>query len=160
MENSMTAEENTEEELNQGSSGTLTLNGEAWKNRDTTTYTSLLDMYGAANLFSYDNMILYEDLTQKQSLEQQALKEYLFSGQRQDITQEEDLVEQIFSQEIQLSKVKNYSRSENDYTVCVVLAEILFVLAFICILVRLNANRKMRRERNAAKIDLETWGKI
>lgn len=131
----------------------MTLNGEAWKNRGDTTYTSLLDMYGVSDLFSDKSMHLYEQSRPDSISEQKALTEYLFSGQMQDQSADNDIVEHIFSEEIQFSKVQRYSRNTNDYTASIVLAEILFVLVFLCILMKWNASRREKRKGHAAEIN-------
>lgn len=135
--------------------GSLNLNGEAWKNRDNTTYTSLLDRYGAADLFSDESMELYQKIEEENRAEHQELTEYVFSGQLQARGEEENLIDCIFSQEIQISKLRDYSKNEDDYSICFVMAEILFVLVFICILMKIKASGKKRRELNAVEINLE-----
>lgn len=156
MENTMTAEEDRDTETGYETTGSLTLNGEAWKNRDNTTYTSLLDRYGVADLFSNKNMELYQEMKEENHTGQQALIEYVFSGQMQTMSEEENVIDLVFSREIQFSKLRDYSRNEDDYTICFVMAEILFVLVFIYILIKINANRKKRRESHAIKIDMES----
>lgn len=136
--------------------GGLTLNGEAWKNRNNTTYTSLLDRYGVAALFSSESMELYQKMEEERRAEQQELAEYIFSGQMQTKSEEENMIERIFSQEIQFSKLRDYSRSEDDYSICYAMAEMLFVLVFIYILMKINADRKKRRESHAVEINLES----
>lgn len=131
----------------------MTLNGEAWKNRGDTTYTSLLDMYGASDLFSDKSMRLYEQSKPDSISERQDLAEYLFSGQMQSSNADNDIVEQIFSEEMQFSKIQRYSRNTNDYTASIVLAEILFVLVFLCILMKWNASRREKRKEHAAEIN-------
>ena len=131
----------------------MTLNGEAWKNRGDTTYTSLLDMYGVSDLFSDESMRLYEQAKPDSISQQKELAEYLFSGRMQGQSADNNIVEQIFSEEIQFSKVQRYSRNTNDYTVSILLAEILFVLVFLCILMKWNASRREKRKGHAAEID-------
>lgn len=155
MENTTTTEEDQNVEAVSESSGNLNLNGEAWKNRNNTTYTSLLDRYEAADLFSKKSMRLYQQLEEEKHTEQQELTEYIFSGQMQTKSEEENMVERIFAEEIQLSKVKDYSRNEDDYFICFVMAEILFVLIFVYILMKINAGRKKRREAHAIEINME-----
>lgn len=155
MGNTMITEEDKEVEAVSESSGNLNLNGEAWKNRNNTTYTSLLDRYEAADLFSDKSIRLYQQLEEEKNIEQQELTEYIFSGQMQIKSEEEDMVERIFSEEIQLSKVKDYSRSEDNYFICYVMGEILFVLVFVCILMKINAGRRKRRETHAIEINME-----
>lgn len=137
----------------------MILNGEAWKNRDNTTYTSLLDRYGISDLFSGENMESYQELEEEKSRECSELADYIFSGQLRAVSEEANMVEQVFSQELQFSKLKDYSRKEEDYSVCFVLAELLFVLVFLSALMKLNARRRKRREAYAAEIDLESEGK-
>lgn len=156
MEDNILSEEDETAETASGGSGGLRLNGEAWKNRDQKTYTSLLDQYGVSGLFSARNTERYQELQQEKSAEHQKLTEYIFSGQMQAEDEEEDLVEIIFSQELQFSKTRNYSRDEEDYSICYILAEILFVMLFIYILMKINAGRKKRREPLAVEIDMES----
>lgn len=152
----MTAEEDRDTETGYETPGSLTLNGEAWKNRDNTTYTSLLDRYGVADLFSSKNMELYQEMKEEKLAGQRALTEYVFSGRMQTMSEEKDVIDLVFSREIQFSKLRDYSRNEDDYTICFVMTEILFVLVFIYILIKINANRKKRRESHAVEINLES----
>ncbi len=138
------------------SSSSMTLDGESWKNRENTTYTSLLDMYGAPELFSFERTNLYYEIEQEDILEQQNLVNYIFSGQMKVEDKEENLVDYIFSKEIELSKVKNYNRDANNYFLCFVMAEVLVVLIFIRLLIKFNAKRKKRREEYETEINLES----
>lgn len=138
--------------------GSLNLNGEAWKKRNTTTYSSLLDRYGAQDLFSAKNTELYQKMEEEKHTEQQELTDYVFSGQMQAKSEDEDMIDCIFSQEIQFSRLRDYSRDEEDYSICFAMAEILFALVFICILMKIRAGRRKRKEHgyyDAVKIDLE-----
>ena len=135
--------------------GSLDLNGEAWKNRNNTTYTSLLDRYSVADLFSDESMELYQKMEEENRAEHQKLTEYVFSGQLQAKDEEENMIDCIFSQEIQFSKLRDYNKNEDDYSICYVMAEILFVLVFICALMKIKAGRKKRREADAVEINLE-----
>lgn len=155
MENLTTTEEGQDVEAVSESSGNLNLNGEAWKNRNNTTYTSLLDRYEAADLFSDKSMRMYQQQEEEKHTEQQELTEYIFSGQMQTKSEEEYMIEHIFAEEIQLSKVRDYSRNEDDYFICYVMAEILFVLVFVYILMKINAARRKRREAHAIEINME-----
>lgn len=137
-----------------GGNGAMILNGEAWKSRGDTTYTSLLDIYGVSNLFSQESIELYAESKEEKDSRQEELTEFLFSGRMQAQSKEENIVEQIFAEEIHLSRVQNYSRSTNDYTISLVLAEILFVLVFLCLLMRWNAARREKRKEHAAEIDI------
>lgn len=139
-------------------SGNLVLDGEAWRKRGNTTYTSLLDRYGAADLFSDQNTERYREMAEKERLRDSALTEYLFSGQMQTESDEADMVEKVFSEEIQLSRVKDYSRAQEDNTVYFAMGELLFVLVFLYILIKVNAARKRRRDSDAVKIDMESEG--
>lgn len=132
----------------------MTLDGEAWKSRGDKTYTSLLDLYGASDLFSEESMDLYHQSEQDKTAEQQELKGYLFSGKMQVQSEDESIVDQIFSEEIQFSRIRDYSRNVNDNSLYFVLAEVLFVLIFIYILMRWNARRRERRKENAVKINI------
>lgn len=136
-----------------GDQGIMILNGEAWKNRGDTTYTSLLDMYGVSDLFSEESMDLYEGAKADSVSQQQELTEYLFSGRMQDKSEYNDMADQIFSQELQFSRIQRYSRDASDYTAVIVLAEMLFVLVFLCVLMRWNAGRREKRKEDAVEID-------
>lgn len=137
--------------------GSLNLNGEAWKNRNNTTYTSILDRYDVADLFSGENTELYQKMEEEKRAEQQELTEYVFSGQMQTKggSEDEDMIERIFSQEIQVSRQRDYSINEDDYSICFAMAEMLFVLIFIYVLMKVRAGKRKRRELNAAEINLE-----
>ena len=155
METTTTTEESRDVESTSETSESMTLNGEAWKNRGNTTYTSLLDRYDAADLFSNRSMNLYQEQKEQKHIQQEAMTEYIFSGQMQTQSKEENMVERIFSEEIQLSRVRDYNKKEDDYSIYFILMEILFVLIFIYILMKVNAGRKKRREANAVKINME-----
>lgn len=137
--------------------GSLNLNGEAWKNRNNTTYTSILDRYDVADLFSGENTELYQKMEEEKRAEQQELTEYVFSGQMQTKggSEDEDMIERIFSQEIQVSRQRDYSINEDDYSICFAMAEMLFALIFIYVLMKVRAGKRKRRELNAAEINLE-----
>lgn len=155
-EDRIIAEENEAAEATEESSGVLILDGEAWKRRGSTTYTSLLDRYGAADLFSAEHTEQYQEMEEEENARQQEMTEYLFSGQMQTKSEDEAMIEQVFSEEIRLTKVQDYSRKEEDYSICFALAEIFFVLVFLYILVKINAARRKRRESYAAEIDMES----
>lgn len=134
----------------------MILNGEAWKNRNNKTYTSLLDRYEVSDLFSGESMELYREMEEEKREEQRELTEYVFSGQMQTKSEEENMIERIFSQEIRFSKLRDYNKNEDDYSICFVMAELLFVLVFIYALMKINAGRKKRRESYAVEINLES----
>lgn len=134
----------------------MTLDGVAWKNRNSTTYSSLLDRYGVADLFSGESMERYREMEEEKRAEQQELTEYVFSGQMQTKGAEENMVELVFSQELRFSKLRDYSRKEDDYFICYIMAEILFVLLFLCILMKIHTVRKKRRESHAVEVNLES----
>ncbi len=69
---------------------------------------------------------------------------------------EENEADRIFSEEIRLSRSRDYSRNEEDYSICFVMAEIIFVLLFLYLLIRINAGRRKRREAHAAEINMES----
>ncbi len=156
MDDTLMSEEYEEGEGDAGTSGILTLNGEAWKNRDNTTYNSLLDINGVTDLFSQESTDQYNDRKQESYTEQQELTEYLFSEQAETENMEENEADRIFSEEIRLSRSRDYSRNEEDYSICFVMAEIIFVLLFLYLLIRINAGRRKRREAHAAEINMES----
>lgn len=136
--------------------GNMILNGEAWKNRNQKTYTSLLDRYEVSDLFSDESMELYREMEEEKREGQRELTEYVFSGQMQTKSEEENMIERIFSQEIRFSKLRDYNRNEEDYSICFVMAEMLFVLVFLYALMKINAGRRRRRESHAVEINLES----
>lgn len=133
--------------------GGLVLDGESWKNKDTTTYTSILDLYGVADLFSAEHTRLYE----QKHMEEQELQEYIFSGTMPEKDGEEEaLIEYLFSDGVALSKVKDYNTQKEDYTLCLTLAAVLACLVFGMIMVRYSGKRKKRRENFATEINMES----
>ena len=156
MDDALTSEEYQEGEGDAGTTGILTLDGEAWNNRDNTTYNSLLDINGVTELFSQESTDQYNDRKQESYTEQQELTEYLFSEQVEMENTEDNEADIIFSEEIRLSRSRDYSRSEEDYSICFVMAEIIFVLLFLYLLIKINAGRKKRREAHAAEINMES----
>ena len=155
MDDTLTSEEYVEGEETSETSGSLTLNGEAWKNRDDITYNSLLDINGVTDLFSEESTNLYNDMKLESDAERQELTEYLFTEQMETENAEEDMADMIFSEEIRLSRSRDYSRSEDDYSICFVMGEIIFVLIFLYILIKINAGRRKRREAHAVEINME-----
>lgn len=151
-------EENREEGTVQETTGTLVLDGEAWKERGNKTYTSLLDRYEVADLFSEENTERCQEMAEEERAKDGALTEYLFSGQMPEEDDEADLVEQVFSEKIQLSRVKDNSREQEDNTIYFAMAELLFVLLFLYILMKISAARKKRREQYAVEADMESEG--
>lgn len=154
MEDNYTTE-NEDNEAATEESGSMTFDGEAWKDREDVTYTSLLDMYSAENLFSSENMELYKESEQAKQAESQELIDYVFSGYLNTGDNDAELIDYIFSEKIELSNVKDYSRNENDYFVCYVMAAVLVALIFVCLLINFNSRRKIRRGKYATEIDLE-----
>lgn len=154
MEDNYTTE-NEDNEAATEESGSMTFDGEAWKDREDVTYTSLLDMYSAESLFSSENMELYKESEQAKQAESQGLMGYVFSGYLNTGDNDEELIDYIFSEKIELSNVKDYSRNENDYFVCYVMAAVLAALIFVCLLINFNSRRKIRRGKYATEIDLE-----
>lgn len=155
MDDALTPEEYAEGEETAETSGVLVLDGESWRNRGDRTYHSLLDINGVTDLFSEESTGRYNEKQQESDMEQQELKEYLFSLQTMPDSVEESEADMIFSEEIRLSRNRDYSRSEEDYSICFVMAEIIFVLVFLYILIRINAGRRKRREAHAAEINME-----
>ena len=157
-EDTIIPDESKEEEAVYEPSGNLVLDGEAWKKRGNTTYTSLLDRYGAADLFSDQNTERCREMEEEERLKDDALAEYLFSGQMQAESDEADLVEKVFSEEIRLSRVRDYNREQEDNSLYFVMGELLFVLVFFYVLMKISAARKKRRDSDAVKIDMESKG--
>lgn len=134
----------------------LTLDGEAWKSKDSTTYTSVLDLYGASDLFSGEVTQLYEESYLQEQELQSNLKEYVFSGDMEQEKDEHDvLVDYLFSEGVSLSKVKDYTTKQENYTFCLVLAMVLVGLIFAIVMLRYNSGRRKRRESFATEINME-----
>lgn len=135
--------------------GNLELNGEAWKDRDITTYTSILDMYGAADLFSDKTTQQYQEMQEAGAMDQQ-LADYLFSGRMQEAgTTDQELIDYIFTEELELTKVKNYNKDTNNYFLMLTMLGILVIMLFAMGLTEYNRRRRKRREKYAAEIDME-----
>lgn len=159
LEDTAIPEENGEEETIQGPSGNLVLDGEAWKKRGSRTYTSLLDRYGAADLFSEESTERYLEMTEEGRARDEAMAEYLFSGQMQEESDEADLVEQVFSEKIELSRVRERNREQEDNTIYFAMGELLIVLIVLYLWTRARTARKKRRGQDAAEADMESEGK-
>lgn len=151
-------QENTQESVpNTAESNGLILNGEAWKDKNTTTYTSILDLYGVPDLFSGENTALYEKRREEDSRMQEKLQNYLFSGELQQTGNEAELTDYLFSGEIELSKVKSYTSEKESYMLSLVLAAILICMIFGMVLTGYSRRRKKRRESFAAEINMEDF---
>lgn len=135
--------------------GGLVLDGESWKNKDSTTYTSILDLYGATDLFSAEHTRLYEQKYMEEQELQMELQEYVFSGMMPEKEGDEALIEYLFSDGVSLSKVKDYSAQKENYTLCLILAAVLAGLVFGIIMARYNTKRRKRRESFATEINME-----
>lgn len=136
-------------------SGSMTFDGEAWKNRENITYTSILDIYNASDLFSSKSMEFYHESEQEKLVKQQEMVDYIFSDQLNTENSDEELINYIFSEEIELSKVKKYSRNENNYFICYILAIVLTVLVFVYLIMNFILRRKKRRGKYATEINME-----
>lgn len=154
MEDVLTTEETENVSTSEVSEG-MSYDGEAWKDRNQTTYTSILDLYGASDLFSSETTELYSVLQQKDNSEYQELVNYVFSGQINIEDKDEEIINRIFSEEIKISKVKDYNKEENNYFICFILAEFFVVLVFISAMIKFNARKRSRREKYATEIDIE-----
>lgn len=139
--------------------GGLVLDGESWKNKDSTTYTSVLDLYSAADLFSVERTRSYEQKYLEEQELQQELQEYIFSGKMpENDGEEEALIEYLFSDGVSLSKVKDYSTQKESYTLCLILAAVLATLVFGIVMARYSRKRRKRRESFAVEINMENIG--
>lgn len=139
--------------------GGLVLDGESWKNKDSTTYTSVLDLYSAADLFSVERTRSYEQKYLEEQELQQELQEYIFSGKMpENDGEEEALIEYLFSDGVSLSKVKDYSTQKESYTLCLILAAVLATLVFGIAMARYSRKRRKRRESFAVEINMENIG--
>lgn len=141
----------------QEAQGGLVLDGESWKNKDSATYTSILDLYGAADLFSAEHTRLYEQKYMEEQELQKELQEYIFSGAMPEKDGgEEALIEYLFSDGVALSKVRDYNTQKEDYTLCLILAAVFACLVFGIIMVRYSRKRIKRRENFATEINMES----
>ncbi len=138
--------------------GGIELDGESWKEREDTTYTSLLDLYEVSDLFSEKITNLYENKKAEEVIYEQELMDYVVSGAvgvDNQIKKEDELIEYIFSQEINLSKVKEYDKGEYGYTTLLIMAGIFVIFAFGLFMVRFNIKRQNRREKYGIEINME-----
>lgn len=143
----------------QEAQGGLVLDGESWKNKDSATYTSILDLYGAPKLFSAEHTRAYGQKYLEEQELQQELQEYIFSGKMPEQEDgEEALIEYLFSDGVSLSKIKDYNTQKEDYTLCLILAAVLAGLVFGILMIRYSRKREKRRESFAVEINMETIG--
>lgn len=135
--------------------GNLELDGEAWKDRDMKTYTSIPDRYGADGLFSTKMTNQYQEQKKAQSYDRE-LTEYLFSGQMQAADNlDAELADYLFAEELKLTRVRNYHKAEDNYSQIFWLSGILCMLLFSMALAKYNEHRKKRRAAYAVEIDME-----
>lgn len=137
--------------------GQLQLDAAAWKNKSTTTYTSLLDIYNASDLFTPKKTALYEQKRAREIQIQSARKDYVFLSEMEEEISEEEIINEIFSEEIQLSKIKNYETHTQNSRICAVLASIFAFLVFGICMLEYNNRRRNRREEIAAEINMENY---
>lgn len=133
----------------------MTIDGDAWKDRELDTYMSILDMYDAAELFTKD---LYEEYAAKVSESAEIdveRKETVFTVDEIDEKPEQEIIDNIFSEEIKLSKVQEYGVRENNYVYLSWMIVILLLVICICILIKINISRNKRRKQYAAEINME-----
>lgn len=133
----------------------LRLDGESWKNKDSTTYTSILDLYGVSDLFSQEMGQRYEKMQMEEQALQEELREYVFSGALRQEKLDGELIDYIFSEPMSLSKVKEYTTEKETDALCLFLAAVLAGLLFGRMIFRYNRERKKRRENFAVEIDME-----
>lgn len=138
----------------EGQSG-LKLDGYAWKDKDSTTYTSILDLYGVSDLFSNENNTLYQDKQVEEKRLQEDLQKYVFSGLSEQEQNDDELINYIFSEEINVAKVKSYVMENKESTIYFIGVAIIVVTAFVAILNIYNRERKRRRKEFATEINLE-----
>ena len=153
---------NTEESVNEAGStesyNEIELDGEAWKERDNTTYTSILDIYGVPELFSENSTDFYHNNKNISNKKEQELIDYVLSDDFTDETKtnkDEELVEYIFSKEVSTSKVKEYSKDKEDYASMTLMAVVFVIFAFGLFMVRFNIKRQNRREKYGIEINME-----
>lgn len=153
--------EKSTQEIQQTQGRGLKLDGEAWKEKDATAYTSILDLNGASDLFSQENTQIYEAKRNEEQIIQEELKEYIFTDRQQEQENEAELVDYIFTREISLSKVKDYTAdntNDGSGTIYTAAAVLLAGVLFAAALYRYNSGRKKRREKFATEINMENIG--
>lgn len=157
MDENREAGTNQGEELQQPEEG-LVLDGRSWRDKNSTTYTSILDLYGMADLFTEKTTGNYEGQLRGEQELQEQLREFVFSGSLQQEEEYTALVDYVFSDTLVLSRVREYTTGTEDYTVSLILAGILAVLVFGMAVAQYNRKRRKRREQFAAEIDMEVTG--
>lgn len=140
------------------SEGGIELDGESWKERDDTTYTSLLDLYGVSDLFSEEVTVSYKHIEVEKDIKEQKLMDYVVSGEvvvNNRTSKDEELIDYIFSVEIDISKVKEYDKEEKGFGILITIVGLFVVLAFCLFMVRFNIKRQNRREKYGIEINME-----
>ena len=71
---------------------------------------------------------------------------------------EEELTEYIFSDTINVAKVKTYNAENKENTFYIIGIGVVVAIIFIVIINKYNRNRKKRREEFATEINMESIG--
>lgn len=135
--------------------GSLDLNGESWRDKDTTTYTSILDMYQTSDLFSEEKTEQYSRISGAEAMEQQWI-DFLFSGQFSETSaMDQEFVDYIFAEKLEFTALRDYSRTSDDFLAIGILSGILVMMLFLMGMLGYNGYRRKRRAAYAAEIDME-----
>ncbi len=137
--------------------GNLTLDGTAWKNKSSVTYTSLLDLYDVGDLFTEEKTALYEEKRNREKAMQSELQDYVFVSTIEDSMEEKPLTEFLFSEKIELSKIQNYNTEKENSRISIVLMIIFAFLVFSIFLLEYSNRRKKRRKDFAVEINMENY---
>lgn len=136
----------------------LLLDGESWKNKENITYSSILDLYGVSDLFTEQTNRVYKDEQDKEQVIQQKLQEYVFSDWTTNEQTEVELINYIFSDDVNLSKMKSYKSENGNDRLSAISIGIVLVIVFGIIMSGYNRERKKRREKFATEINMENIG--
>lgn len=136
----------------------LVFDGNSWKDKDSKTYTSILDLYGISEIFSEEKNNLYEKKKEEDRKLQGELEEYIFSDFSSEERIDDELTNYIFSEEIDTAKVKSYDTENKNNLLYIWGIGIIVAMIFIVILNKYNRNRKKRRVEFATEINMESFG--
>ena len=133
----------------------MVVDGDAWKEREINTYMSIVDMYGATELFDEDIYEKYDDLRLEEAEKDSERKELIFTEIEEEQNLDSELADRLFSTEIELNKVQDYGEEVDSYKYLGWMAGILLAIICICFLIKINLQRIKRRHQYAAEINME-----
>lgn len=145
----------TESIIKESPSKSMIVDGDAWKERELNTYMSVIDMYGASELFDEDTYEKYGDLRLEDVERDSERKELIFTEIEEIQNSDSEMEDRIFSTEITLNKIQDYREETNSYRYLGWMTGILVVIICVCILIRINIKRVKRRHQYAAEINME-----